>query len=415
MPENSIIPTERLALAESLELNRHDVVTEWTNAVRDDPLIPDADRLTLAALQDHLPELLVELIAVLRDPATLNDLETREAAQNHGKARWRNGYRLDEVLRELARVREMVLVRVRAFCDERNYPALRDDAEENVRRFFDTVVAESARQFMREQEAEVLLRTRQLHSAYEQVEAATDQLRAVAQSRLQLLRGVSHELRNAVQAVNFAATALLQEASRENRNSMSSQLSNSAAQLQRTLDRLQQFSHILTGEVRLHLAKLEPQDFLTSLEKPHRAAAQQKGLEWRCPAPANLPAIIIDHDKLRHIADVLLSNAVAHTAQGSVEVAVRGEGPDRWIFSVADTGVGIDGADAPHVFHEFHRRERTSRRGVGLGLVIARHLARLMEGEITFRSKLGEGTCFEVHLPIDLSSAAPPTEPTSNI
>ena len=59
--------------------------------------------------------------------------------------------------------------------------------------------------------------------------------------------------------------------------------------------------------------------------------------------------------------------------------------------------------DAKMVFQEFHHTPRTAERGIGLGLVIARYLAHLMHGEITFESQLGQGSQFEVRLPRDLS------------
>jgi len=401
MSENSPITEELHALARWLETYRHEIVTEWINAVRDDAQIPDADQLTLAALQDHLPELLLELIGALRNPGSGQSAATRETAREHGDARWRNGYRLDEVLRELARIREIILARVRSYCVEHSVDGLRDEADEKVRRFFDTVVATSARQYIATQEAEMLLRSRQLQHAYEQVQSATDQLRSVAQSRLRLLRGVSHELRNALQAVDFGATALLEQTGVEHRDAICSQLGGNAAHLRRVLDRLQEFSNILAGEVRLQLMQFGVKEFLRSLDKPHRAAAEKKGLTFHCAA-SGLTAVTMDADKLRHIADILLANAVAYTERGSIVVTARPDGGDRWILSVDDTGAGIGTGDAQHVFQEFHRSERSSKHGIGLGLAIARHLAHLLDAEITFRSQPGSGSCFEVTLPVEL-------------
>ena len=62
---------ERRALAKWLEEHRRDIVAEWVKAIQEDPEIPDADHLTLAALQDHFPEMVDELIEGLRSPATL--------------------------------------------------------------------------------------------------------------------------------------------------------------------------------------------------------------------------------------------------------------------------------------------------------------------------------------------------------
>ena len=399
---------QRLALAERLQQSRLEILTDWTDAVRDDPLIPDAHELTLAALQDHFPQLLNELLTGLRQPATLLDAESRQVADNHGSARWRQGYRLDEVLRELARIREILLGRVRNFCAERQWPALRDDAEEKVRRFFDLAVARSARQFMQEQEEQIVLRAQQLENAYQLVRTATQQLRASAHSRWLLLHGASHELRNALQAVELGATALLQEDEVSVRTEIFSRLSQNSGYLQRVLDRLHQFSNILAGETQLQTAWIDLDVFLKEVEQTHRPAAERKGLRFVCPAASSPATVRTDVEKLRHIADILLSNAIEYTDIGSVEMAATagGFGAGHWIFRVVDTGAGIHEMDAKMTFQAVHRSERSTHRGVGLGLLLARHIARLLHGDITFETRYGEGSRFEVTLPSDIEANA---------
>ena len=400
---------ERLALAGQLESERNEVVSEWMAAVREDPEIPNADHLTLGALQDHLPQILVELVEALRKPPQdLQDApEPRQTAREHGKMRWRSGYRFDELLRELARIREIILARAREYFNERNTSRACTEVEKQIRRFFDVIIVSSAQQFMDEQQAEVLLRTQQLRSAYELVQAATEQLRAVAQSRLRLLRGVSHELRNALQTVELAADSLLEEVEPENYRSLSSNLAGSATRLQRLLDRLHEFSTILAGEARLEVRRLDLPLYLQELEERHRPAAEQKGLGLEFTNPAELTSVTTDHTKLRTIADILVQNAIENTASGTVWLDIRVDPPGRWILRVIDTGSGIDPESARNVFSEFHHG-RSDKQGVGLGLVIARHLANLMDGEITFQSSPGEGSCFEVNLPVDLSASAHP-------
>jgi signal transduction histidine kinase len=66
---------------------------------------------------------------------------------------------------------------------------------------------------------------------------------------------------------------------------------------------------------------------------------------------------------------------------------------------VTDSGIGLKPSDARQIFHEFHPEDLSSQSGLHLGLIFTRHLAHLLGGEITFRSTLGEGSCFEVNLP----------------
>jgi len=114
--------------------------------VREDAQIPSADRLTLAALEDHFPEMLDELNSVLAHPQVKADAgEIRQTGGEHGKARWRSGYRLDEVLRELARMREILLAEAARFAADDPSAATQDEAARTIRHFFDTIVATSAR------------------------------------------------------------------------------------------------------------------------------------------------------------------------------------------------------------------------------------------------------------------------------
>lgn len=389
----------RAALAAHLEAARHEIVAEWMNAVRADPLIPSTDHLTLSALQDHFPEMLAELIAALRLPkAGVDTPQTRQTGQQHGQARWRYGYRIDEVLREVARVRDIVLARATTFARDNQGDG--DNAADIIRRFFDTIAATSAQQFLQEQQAEVLLRSRQLHHAYEQVQAATEQLRTVADSRLRLLRGVSHELRNALHILGLTAQTLLDGTDTEDRSAIAERLGSSATRLQQLLDRLQDFSEILAGEVHLKLERIALPALFAELEERHRPSAQRKNVELECTVPSLFPIVVIDRAKLRAIADILLANAILYTARGFVHARALADGPTRWILRVEDTGAGISPESVPHIFSEFHRRSGQEHHGVGLGLVIARHLANLMDGEITFRPQAGGGgTVFDLHLP----------------
>lgn len=411
MPANPSPHAEaRRRLIDRLEADRHEILKEWIHAVREDKHIPAADGLTFSMLQDHFPEMFAEFVTALEQPAVKIDAtETKRTGREHGKARWRNGYRLDEVLRELARIREIILRRIHAFCQEIRWEELREEAGEKSRLFFDTIVAASARQFMQEQQAEVLLRSKQLNHAYEQVQAATEQLQNVAQSRLRLLRGVSHELRNALQAVGLAAEALLEGGEIDSRTSIATDLNHSAGRLQRLLDRLQEYSAILAGEVRLKVEPLDLREFLETLKQAHENAAHDKGLELQFAVAGDLSRIMIDRDKLRQIVDTLLSNAILYTEHGTVHVRATADAPGRWTLRVEDTGIGIDEMDSRLVFSEFHRRGPFDNRGLGLGLVIARHLAHLLDGEITFQSTAGQGTSFLVNLPTDVPRSGSPS------
>jgi signal transduction histidine kinase len=108
--------------------------------------------------------------------------------------------------------------------------------------------------------------------------------------------------------------------------------------------------------------------------------------------------------RARQIFANLLSNAIKFTPTGGrvgIEAEVQGE---RLAVTVWDTGVGIAAAECDRVFERFYQGENNiltrQTEGMGLGLAVARELARLMDGDITLQSVPGKGARFTVTLPL---------------
>ena len=126
-------------------------------------------------------------------------------------------------------------------------------------------------------------------------------------------------------------------------------------------------------------------------------------------------SFIGDEDRVRQIILNLLSNAVKFTESGGT-ITVRCAalektdresellGPGAWVTTqVEDTGRGIPEGDLAHIFEPFvqvaHDRRAPRVGGTGLGLTISRRFARLMDGDLTVRSAVGQGSCFTLWLP----------------
>ncbi len=107
-----------------------------------------------------------------------------------------------------------------------------------------------------------------------------------------------------------------------------------------------------------------------------------------------------DRDQIYRVAMILLDNAVKYTPEGGV-VAVDVGREDAWVrIEVSDTGVGIPADDLPRVFERFYRADPArSEGGAGLGLSIARQIARSHGGEVEAKSKPGKGSTFVLRIP----------------
>lgn len=125
-----------------------------------------------------------------------------------------------------------------------------------------------------------------------------------------------------------------------------------------------------------------------------------------------------ERDALKQMLLNIIDNALTYTpTRGKVEVEMRettvlpaelaekqGDAQARWaVISIRDTGPGIAPADVPHIFERHYRAERTRARGTlgaGIGLSLARLIARAHHGDITVESELMKGSCFHIWLPL---------------
>jgi two-component system sensor histidine kinase BaeS len=111
----------------------------------------------------------------------------------------------------------------------------------------------------------------------------------------------------------------------------------------------------------------------------------------------------IDRDRMTQVFVNLLGNAIRYTPDhGLVTVNIRVEASSA-ILSFLDTGPGIDHQKLPFIFERFYREDESRKReegGAGLGLSIAKGFVEVHGGNIKVKSTKGEGTMFEVKLPL---------------
>jgi heavy metal sensor kinase len=154
----------------------------------------------------------------------------------------------------------------------------------------------------------------------------------------------------------------------------------------------------------LHRQMVNLSDLLADLIEQTRPLAEAKGL----PLTAQIaPGLIanVDPDAVTQVVLNLLENAIKYTPSGRVRLSAHLAGPDKREIRIAisDSGSGIPAEHLPHIFDRFYRVDRARSRelgGVGLGLSIARELARAHGGDVTVHSVSGEGSTFAVHLPL---------------
>ena len=186
----------------------------------------------------------------------------------------------------------------------------------------------------------------------------------------------------------------------------------------RLINDILDLSKIESGTVTLDVGPVVLREVCSSVERTFRPVAQSKNLSFTIDLHPGLPvALQTDAQRLEQVLKNLLSNACKFTDRGSVVLKIA-PATTGWslnhptlshasnvvAFSVIDTGIGIPPEKHAIVFEAFQQADgSTSRRygGTGLGLAISREIARLLGGEITLKSEVGQGSTFTLHLPVD--------------
>jgi PAS domain S-box-containing protein len=134
-----------------------------------------------------------------------------------------------------------------------------------------------------------------------------------------------------------------------------------------------------------------------------RSQANEKQLIVKFSPEAHLPPILLDLPQFERAIAQIVNNALHYTPPGGV-VAISSAMPqEQLVITVQDTGIGITPDDLPHIFEHFYRADHarsTETGGNGLGLAIAQKIIKAHGGRITVASTQGQGSTFQVILPI---------------
>lgn len=246
------------------------------------------------------------------------------------------------------------------------------------------------------------------------IEANMVALREKDNLRRQLIANVSHDLRGPITTISgFLETLMLkgEDLSVEARERYIRIALSSVDGLNRMIQELFELSKLEAREVVPKLVPVDASDLFAMLEEKFIPLAAQRHVELRVSHPQSPVGILADRAMLERALSNLLENAIRYTPGGG-QVTFGGEERNgRLAIFVADTGVGIDDDDLPHIFDQFFRAKRTQRKdmpGTGLGLAIVKKILEAHGSDVHVESEPDKGTRFGFELPLAQAEAPEP-------
>ncbi|MDR5753707.1 MULTISPECIES: HAMP domain-containing sensor histidine kinase [unclassified Caballeronia] len=396
---------ELQGLVATLRAQQTALTERWMKLVFGDAEVEHSDQLTYRQLADHLPSIFEEICIVL-ERRNLRDQEgaIERNARQHGQWRWQQGYRIDELVRELDLFRQVLLAAIGDYASA--HPAFHRDAEERARLMTDEVVSfvtlASIREAVSERDRKIDEYTGMLERANHELTLRQRLIGDLYESRMQVTRRVAHDLRN---FLNVFSTALQLAGRAPAKKDAALALANrQVADMTLLVDEMVEYSKVLNDDAVLTVEPFDLTGLFDELMQASRSATEAKGLKLSGHIDPGLSVVTSNRLKLKQVAYNLLSNAIKYTSSGEVSLTMTAVAEGQWRLRVADTGVGIGADDQERVFEEFERAASDDIPGTGLGLAIVKELSRALKGDLRFQSFKGSGSVFEVVFPVTLDA-----------
>lgn len=239
------------------------------------------------------------------------------------------------------------------------------------------------------------------------------QLETANQAKTQFLANMSHELRTPMNGIMGMTDLLLGGSLTDREERFVRSISSSATTLLAIINDLLDFSKIESGILQLENGRFSVRDCVEDVCSSLAGNAHSKNIELICYVDENVHKQMDgDPGRVRQILNNLISNAIAFTQEGEVVVRLTRKesgkggstGKSLYQCDVQDTGVGISPELQVQLFEAFTQADASNTRGhggLGMGLAITRQLVAMMNGEISFRSRLGEGTRFSFTMELE--------------
>lgn len=239
-----------------------------------------------------------------------------------------------------------------------------------------------------------------LHRTNLSLASARDVAQSASLAREEMLAIVAHDLRNPLHLLMMTTQMFAEtEASEERRNQLIGVMQRAARRMSRLIEDLLEVVRQESGHMKLDVEDVSVASLIAQTAEMFQPTAVEKGVTLRaeeCPPEVTVRA---DAERIMQVLSNLVGNALKFVPRGgTVVLRCRNIGTET-MFTITDSGPGIAPEDLGRLFEKFWQRRRTDKRGVGLGLSIARGIVEAHGGRIWAESTVGVGSTFYFTLP----------------
>lgn len=248
--------------------------------------------------------------------------------------------------------------------------------------------------------------------AEENLRKANEKLKEYNQLKDEFVSTASHELRTPLSIIMGAIRLVLDEIPgkivEEQRDVLATAME-SIKRLSRIVNSLLTISKIESGKLNLQKTVVNICELIKDTVSNYEPLAQENGLRLDFEVPQKSVDICLDPDKTKEVLINLISNSIKFTPEGGRIKVICTEQDKEVLVSVQDSGVGITKEDIPKLFDKFTQFDRKAgpgEKGTGLGLAIVKKLVEIHGGKIKVESEVGQGTIFNISLPLTTETLA---------
>jgi PAS domain S-box-containing protein len=230
---------------------------------------------------------------------------------------------------------------------------------------------------------------------------ANERLTELDRLKSKFVSDVSHELRTPLTSL-VLYLSLLEHGKPEKRDHYMTALKDQAARLTTLIEDILDLSRLERDTAIGGFARVDLNALIEHVLMTHQPRADAAGLRLIFEPQSDLPVMQGEPKQLSQVITNLVANAVSYTPAG--QVLIRTFLEDRHVsVQIADTGLGIEPEDIPHLFERFYRGKRTAQAnlpGSGLGLAIVKEIVQAHGGTLDLHSAVGQGSTFTVRFPV---------------